>query len=111
MEDEDTVQETKIPLLGDIPILGWLFKNKTIRKIKKNLVIFLTPEIIRNSAGHRRLLRNKMGERIEWIKQNAGGRDPYGERFNSLIKESSASTSTGILSEEVELDIERSHSP
>ena len=93
MEDEDTIQEAKIPLLGDIPILGWLFKNRKVTRIKKNLVVFLTPEIIRNSAGHRRLLHDKINERIDWIKKYNGGRDPYGDRFNSLI-ENSVSTVT-----------------
>ena len=104
MEDEDSIQESKIPLLGDIPILGWLFKNKTVRKIKKNLVVFLTPTIIRSSAGHKRLLRNKMNERIDWIRKYNGGVDPYGERFNSLINESSVSTANP--SKEIEWDLE-----
>jgi len=29
MKDSDTTSVTKIPLLGDIPIIGWLFKGKT----------------------------------------------------------------------------------
>ncbi len=107
MEDEDTITESKIPLLGDIPILGWLFKNSTSRKVKKNLVVFLTPTIIRNSQGHRKILQQKMTERIDWIKENSGGRDPYGEKFNKMIQDSSASAKTYIPSPaEVELDLE-----
>ena len=107
MEDEDSVEQSKIPLLGDIPVLGWLFKNSTVRKIKKNLVIFLTPDIIRNSRGHRKILRAKMNERIDWIKQNSGGKDPYGKKFNSLIKDASASAKTFVPNvDEVELDLE-----
>lgn len=45
--DEDTM--TKTPLLGDIPILGWLFKNKTTSKQKTNLLVFLTPHVIKDS--------------------------------------------------------------
>ena len=107
MQDEDTITESKIPLLGDIPVIGWLFKNSSIQTIKKNLVVFLTPKIIRNSAGHRAILSRKMTDRINWIKQNSGGRDPYGERFNSLIEEASASNQTYIpQNEEIELDLE-----
>ncbi len=107
MEDEDRVSESKIPLLGDIPILGWLFKNSNVRKVKKNLVVFLTPKIIRNSQGHKDILKQKMTERIDWIKQNSGGRDPYGERFNNLIQDSTASSKTFVPSnEEIELDLE-----
>lgn len=107
MEDEDSVEESKIPLLGDIPVLGWLFKNRKVTKQKKNLVMFLTPKIIRSSSGHRDILRRKVGERIDWIKKHSGGRDPYGERFNSMIHDSSASAKTYVPSrEEVELDLE-----
>ena len=46
IQDTDQVVETKIPLLGDIPALGWLFKSKTTRRDKVNLLIMLTPRII-----------------------------------------------------------------
>ena len=36
----------KIPLLGDIPILGFLFKSKAFREGKSELVFFITPEIV-----------------------------------------------------------------
>lgn len=38
--------ETKVPWVGDIPILGWLFKNKSADNIKNELLIFLTPRIV-----------------------------------------------------------------
>jgi len=38
--------ETKVPVLGDIPILGWLFKNKSKVTEKSNLLIFISPQII-----------------------------------------------------------------
>jgi general secretion pathway protein D len=107
MEDEDSVEESKIPFLGDIPVLGWLFKSSTTTKTKNNLVVFLTPQIIRNSAGHKKILRDKMTERIDWIKKNNGGRDPYGERFNNMIRDHSASARTFVPNtDEVELDLE-----
>ena len=45
--DEETLSEDKIPLLGDIPGLGYLFKSKNRRKVKRNLFIFVTPHILR----------------------------------------------------------------
>jgi len=42
--------ESKVPWLGDIPILGWLFKSTTNSVQKQNLLVFLTPHIIRNDA-------------------------------------------------------------
>ncbi len=41
-----TNNETKVPLLGDIPVLGWLFKTKSTGADKKNLLVFITPTII-----------------------------------------------------------------
>ena len=45
---EDT--ESKVPWLGDIPILGWLFKTTGDKVTKTNLLIFLTPHIVRNES-------------------------------------------------------------
>ncbi len=42
--------EYKVPLLGDIPLLGWLFKTHTDSKEKTNLFIFITPHIVENPA-------------------------------------------------------------
>lgn len=44
----DTMQETiaKIPLLGDIPILGWLFKKKSKTRVRNELLIFVTTRIL-----------------------------------------------------------------
>lgn len=42
--DENDVN--KIPLLGDIPVLGWLFKDNSKSKIKGELMIFITPYIV-----------------------------------------------------------------
>ncbi|GAC16340.1 type II secretion system secretin GspD [Aliiglaciecola lipolytica] len=49
--DED-VQESisKVPLLGDIPILGNLFKSTTTSKRKRNLMVFIRPSIVRDGA-------------------------------------------------------------
>lgn len=46
---DDTDSTTKVPLLGDIPVLGWLFKNKTVTRDKKELLIFITPKIMKES--------------------------------------------------------------
>ncbi len=44
----DSIQDTiaKIPLLGDIPILGWLFKKKTKSRIRTELLIFVTTHVM-----------------------------------------------------------------
>ena len=45
---DDTAGESKVPLLGDIPVLGWLFKEKKTSRNKTNMFIFITPRIIKN---------------------------------------------------------------
>ncbi|MEW6427398.1 MAG: type II secretion system secretin GspD [Thermodesulfobacteriota bacterium] len=37
---------TKVPLLGDVPVLGWLFKSKSTVASKTNLLVFITPHIL-----------------------------------------------------------------
>jgi type IV pilus assembly protein PilQ len=46
--DQDRFSETSLPLLGDIPILGWLFKNRSTTKSKTTLIVFVTPQVIRS---------------------------------------------------------------
>jgi len=50
---KDDVQDVsqKVPLLGDIPVLGRLFRNDAAQVIKTNLLIFIRPTIIRDDAG------------------------------------------------------------
>ncbi len=75
--DED-VQESvqKVPLLGDIPILGHLFKSTSTSKRKRNLLVFIRPTIIRDSESMTRLSHSKYNFiRSEQIKQEKDGID------------------------------------
>lgn len=61
----NNVQEiiNKTPLLGDVPLLGWLFKRKVTTTRKTNLLLFITPHIIRSGddlAGVTRRSRDAM---------------------------------------------------
>jgi len=48
---EQLVQkEERVPLLGDIPILGWLFKYQNTQKEKTNFMLFLNPKILKDAA-------------------------------------------------------------
>ena len=87
MTDKEIRSENKVPILGDIPILGWLFKGSTVQKQKRNLVVFLTPTIIRGKDQknqNRQLLGKKLEERIEFIRKNMKGKDPYGKFLKKL---------------------------
>jgi general secretion pathway protein D len=50
VRDNVTLSEKKIPLLGDIPWLGWLFKSQSRQTEKLNLLVFLTPHLVRDDA-------------------------------------------------------------
>ena len=49
MQEREEENINKVPLLGDIPLLGWLFKNKSVNKTKTNLLVFLTPHIVKDA--------------------------------------------------------------
>jgi general secretion pathway protein D len=46
ISDDIVETESKVPLLGDIPLLGWLFKSKSTQHVKRNLMVFLRPTIV-----------------------------------------------------------------
>jgi general secretion pathway protein D len=49
IQDQDKETVNKIPLLGDIPLLGYFFKTRNTQRTKTNLMIVLTPRIIRGA--------------------------------------------------------------
>jgi type IV pilus assembly protein PilQ len=49
-ETEIIELETKVPLLGDIPLLGYLFKNTSYKSKKSELLIFVTPKILEEGS-------------------------------------------------------------
>ncbi|OGP64896.1 MAG: hypothetical protein A3K22_00735 [Deltaproteobacteria bacterium RBG_16_42_7] len=51
IQNKETKSITKVPLLGDIPLLGWFFKFSSTNKEKTNLLIYLTPTIVRDFSG------------------------------------------------------------
>lgn len=84
IRDEEGVDETKIPVLGDVPVVGWLFKSRSRTKKKINLVVFITPRIIRGVRESQKLTSEKVNERVDWVKRNFDGRDPHGAKMDSL---------------------------
>jgi general secretion pathway protein D len=51
IQDDVTQADAKVPLLGDIPLLGRLFRSTKETRIKRNLMVFLRPTVIRDAAG------------------------------------------------------------
>lgn len=58
----------KVPFLGDIPLLGILFRNTGTIKTKQNLVLMLTPYIIESESDLQKIRERKMEEREELLK-------------------------------------------
>ncbi len=51
IQDDVTQTDSKVPLLGDIPLLGKLFRSSKETRIKRNLMVFLRPTVVRDAAG------------------------------------------------------------
>jgi general secretion pathway protein D len=68
--EKDKRNVSKVPLLGDIPILGYLFKTTKTVKEKSNLLIFLTPYVIRDQSDLRRIFRRKLQQRKEFLERH-----------------------------------------
>jgi general secretion pathway protein D len=62
--------EFKVPLLGDIPLLGWLFKTHANNQEKTNLFIFITPHIVENPAELASLYYQKR-DIMEYVKEGS----------------------------------------
>jgi general secretion pathway protein D len=84
--DVETETVKKIPILGDIPILGWLFKSSQAQKTKTNLLVFLTPRIIREYEGVRAVLDKKLKERDDFLETNTGGDDAARKQRDDVIR-------------------------
>lgn len=76
----------KIPLLGDIPILGWLFRNSTIAKSTTSLMIFITPYVVYGANDLAAIYRKKVEERDEMMLA-AFGDDPEDKFYKSMPDE------------------------
>ena len=72
MQERTIESVAKVPVLGDIPLLGHLFRSNNQRKAKTNLLLFLTPYIIREQSDFRRIFQRKMAERQQFVEQFYG---------------------------------------
>ena len=59
IQDQVSKGEFKVPLLGDIPLLGWLFRYETRKSAKTNLMIFIRPSILRTALASNGLTQDR----------------------------------------------------
>jgi general secretion pathway protein D len=68
MSDRTSYSESKVPLLGDVPLLGYLFKYTKREKKKTNLLVLLTPYVINDQLDLQTILERKLRERNEFLR-------------------------------------------
>jgi general secretion pathway protein D len=69
MSDRASETVTKVPILGDIPVIGFFFRNTSKDLKKTNIIIALTPYVISDLSDLRRVAEKKMRERREFIER------------------------------------------
>lgn len=67
MGQTETEVETKVPILGDLPIIGALFRGRRTSSRKTNMLIVLTPHIIDNPEDLEEVYRIKVAQRNEFL--------------------------------------------
>jgi len=83
----ETRTESKIPILGDIPLIGALFRSKTLDYRKSNLMIFLTPHIIDDDTDMAEIMRVKELQRQEFVRRFYGkSREKQIEEMEGLLQ-------------------------
>ncbi|MEY4725448.1 MAG: type secretion system protein [Pseudomonadota bacterium] len=70
LSDEYAGAASQVPALGDIPVLGWLFKSESRTRTKKNLMVFLRPVVMRDAAASDALSNNRY-QQMMGLQQNA----------------------------------------
>jgi len=84
LDDNERRTIEKIPLLGDIPVLGHLFTSKAKQRSKTNLMIFIRPTILRTAEDSRRLTEQRYG----YVRLQQGLQEPGAEpSIDQLVRD------------------------
>jgi general secretion pathway protein D len=87
MGHTNTTVETKVPILGDLPLIGVLFRGRREISRKTNLLIFLTPHVINEPADLEEIYRIKMLQRQEFVRRFYGKTtEEQSAELNSLLR-------------------------
>ncbi|MCU0696135.1 MAG: type II secretion system secretin GspD [Myxococcaceae bacterium] len=101
MQDRLVESVSKTPILGDIPLVGNLFRQQTRRKVKTNLLLFLTPYIIRDAGDFRRIFERKLKERQQFVEQFYGATTAYDVAIDFNRKPGPLARMTQLLNKEL----------
>jgi general secretion pathway protein D len=84
LDDNDRRTLRRIPLLGDIPVLGELFRSRTRERGRTNLMVFIRPTIMRNAADARAM----SAQRYDYIRgQQLLGRPDQEPSIDELVRD------------------------
>jgi general secretion pathway protein D len=83
IEQSDTTVRTKVPLLGDIPVVGNLFKSEGRDLGRTNLMVFIKPTIVRNSKD----ARNVTSRNYRYIRAEEFLREDGGSSLDDFVAE------------------------
>ena len=86
ISDDIVETESKVPLLGDIPLLGWLFKSKSTQHVKRNLMVFLRPTIVLDKQKATTLTQDKYNGIWEFDLSGDLEVDDVNRRMSRLFK-------------------------
>lgn len=78
--------ESKVPLLGDIPWLGWLFRAESTEKVKSNLMIFLKPTIVTEASKARTLTEERFDGIWEFTLSDEFANESINTRMDKLFR-------------------------
>jgi general secretion pathway protein D len=80
------VLESKVPILGDIPLLGALFRSRSRESRSTNLMVFLTPYVVNQPADVLRIRRIKEAQRLEFVRRFQGKQgEDWLEELDALL--------------------------
>lgn len=77
MRDQTELVRSGVPILSDIPILGALFGRTEERTVRRNLLFFVTPWVIRAPSDLRAIVERRMRERRELIERQMAFSDDW----------------------------------
>jgi general secretion pathway protein D len=75
IDDSLSVTEYKVPCIGDVPGMGWLFKSRAKNREKTNLFVFMTPHVISHPQEGEAIYRSKQ-EQMDRIRKKAESDSP-----------------------------------
>ncbi len=83
IEEDRNETNSKVPIAGDVPVIGSLFRNRKDKVAKTELLVLITPRVVRNGQESRQVtaeLRHRLGQ-AEGLVQNGVGTPSVGHRI------------------------------